>query len=177
MASASPVPLLPKRSSIVLSDGAGTPDTFTLAGFVGLLKITGEVHAGDDMPAEIVDGRDGSLLAVVVEKKVIAIDFEIDMMFKGFTVTGADLLLDWIRKTGQCSAHTTTLPVAKGDVHCLQLAYTSDMSPFGASVDPSMTAKYVHFSTDGIEEGLPSKMKLKGRAYIFADDATSVVYA
>lgn len=157
-------PVITKDSTIVLSDGTGTPVTLTVPCDNGNLKISKFAQGDQEVQAFKYRGVTRALRKI---GDIEGYDISFDCDLVGLTDAATGNVLDWFRKTGVYASNTSTLPASAGDVHTSKLKFTVEGTDRGASADGNVEFSYFHGSAE-IEEGIPTKLKISGKAYIIA---------
>lgn len=157
-------PIIPRDGTLTVADGAAL--TLAIAYHNGDLKMSGlnayqDEHEFFMSRGEIYGGRRS-------QKKVVDFTFTADLVHLLGDATTATLFEAIMRK-GVWAAATSTWPAAAGDAYTLKFTWAVERTNFGGAGDNTVVAKYVQCDID-IEEGVPSKISVKGRIIPHSSD-------
>lgn len=162
-------PLVPKDGTITVSDGAGTPLTVEVKYEDGNLSID-DLAAGNWEIQKFEDRGTPYALRATTKKEV-----KVSFTCHAVNLTGANSVLEAIRKTGTWAAATSTLPIASGgsEVHCVQVSWAGERSDFGATADAAVVLKKCRL-VGSLKEGTPGELSFQGSAYVFSDTDVAI---
>lgn len=157
-------PLVPVDGTMTVTDGAAL--SWAMVYDEGDFKINGLSATFKDM--QQFKSRGKVYAARDIEDTAIEVSFTchaVMMIGDGTTATIGDIVL----RKGPWAAYTSTLPAAAGDAKCVQIVWRGERSNYGASVDVTLTLKYLHLTAE-FSEGVPGKFAVKGELVTYSTD-------
>lgn len=164
-------PLIPVDGVITITDGTGTPLSFSAAYEDGDFKV-GPLNAGQQT-RQSFKSRGKTYSVRDVEDMDITFSFTChatQILGDGTTATIADVVL----KKGPWASATSILPAANGDSYLLTVKWTGERSDLGATADNTITLKYCALDLE-FAEGVPGTLSISGTAYCLSTDYLTLV--
>lgn len=172
MADLSLSPIIPNDGQLVISDGAGSPLTYTVVYEDGDFSYSG-VKKGQKAVQKFQDrGRDYAWRETSDED--IEVSFSCHCVAFGGDGSTTTTPNNVFEKTGTWASATSMLPAAAGGgssgVWAVKLVFTAERSNNGATADSTVTFKYFHCEDISFTEGSPSKLSFKGKVLNYSTD-------